>query len=598
MAGATGNLNCCTSPAPPSPPVGFAIDLTKHEPLVHHWERCVGSGHGALTLREDWRKHVRMARQDLGIERVRFHGILDDDMSVSFSETETGFVNIDSTCDFLVANNMSMVMELGFMPRWLARDKTGFDCTHTINHYVGCSDPPTDYQLWGDLIYKLGTHLVERYGEAAIAERWAFEVWNEPGGGMDWLGTIQEYFQLYAHAARALKRVSPKLLVGGPAGEIGVAQALIAWCKNESVPIDFISTHVYSGGTSNVNNAGTIVQHMATAKPMAMEAGLFHIESEWGGSYKPGRSGNGTGGSMNPNTLPVSSWDGGVWRGEQQDTYETASFILSVILQSHEAGLTWGQHEATSFWDLTDVFEESGFPTQNSSFNGNFGLINVYGIPKPSYRAFQLLHELGDELLLANRTGGGNPNTPSDCAASVGVLASRSNASCLTVLVFSQATLGRPISPSCVVNITVNGGGDGGGDPPPHATAATTLQGTIRRIDETHTAPKAAWLAMGMPQWPSQAQNRELFEASIMQRSKLPITQSGSGVLSFNIDVAANSVVAVQIPLGGDLDLIEAEKQRLQRAVLVAAEGEAVQVAAKIAVLKAAIAAAPIQLEL
>lgn len=116
-------------------------------------------------------QHVAMAHKDLGIERVRFHGILDDDMSVSFGEcgfvtfdtatmphvflphftlhitlqapNETGFVNIDSTCDFLIRNNMSMIMELGFMPRWLARNKTGtepkggdgpYSCRHTINH--------------------------------------------------------------------------------------------------------------------------------------------------------------------------------------------------------------------------------------------------------------------------------------------------------------------------------------------------------------------------------------------------------------------------------------------------------------------------------
>ena len=46
-------------------------------------------GHGALTMREDWRQHVAMAHRDLGIQRVRFHGILDDDMSVSFSANET-----------------------------------------------------------------------------------------------------------------------------------------------------------------------------------------------------------------------------------------------------------------------------------------------------------------------------------------------------------------------------------------------------------------------------------------------------------------------------------------------------------------------------
>jgi hypothetical protein len=109
-----GSLAAGPPPPPPHHDVHVDIDMdAKAQPFPHHFERCVGSGHGALTMREDWRQHVAMARRDLGIERVRFHGILDDDMSVSFSANETGFVNIDSTCDFLVSHNMSMVMELG-----------------------------------------------------------------------------------------------------------------------------------------------------------------------------------------------------------------------------------------------------------------------------------------------------------------------------------------------------------------------------------------------------------------------------------------------------------------------------------------------------
>ena len=44
--------------------------------------------------------------------------------------------------------------------------------------YIGCSDPPYDFGLWGDLIFKLGTHLVARYGIEEMAERWSFEVSN------------------------------------------------------------------------------------------------------------------------------------------------------------------------------------------------------------------------------------------------------------------------------------------------------------------------------------------------------------------------------------------------------------------------------------
>ena len=46
----------------------------------------------------------------------------------------------------------------------------------------------------------------------------------------------------------------------------------------------------------------------------------------------------------------------------------------------------------------------------------------------------------------------------------------------------------------------------------------SAVLGTIRRIDRDHTAPKAAWMAMGMPQWPTPKQNQEIFSASIMRK--------------------------------------------------------------------------------
>jgi len=51
--------------------------------LEHLWSKCIGSGHAALTLREDWRAQVRQARREIGVEAVRFHGVLDDEMSTS-----------------------------------------------------------------------------------------------------------------------------------------------------------------------------------------------------------------------------------------------------------------------------------------------------------------------------------------------------------------------------------------------------------------------------------------------------------------------------------------------------------------------------------
>ena len=99
---------------------------------------------------------------------------------------------------------------------------------------------------------------MERYGIDEIAQ-WPFEVWNEPNTMPTgfWGGTQAEYFELYRQAALALKRVSPRLRVGGPATCAGAAWIadLKAFCTKEGVPLDFITTHTYTGANDHINDA-------------------------------------------------------------------------------------------------------------------------------------------------------------------------------------------------------------------------------------------------------------------------------------------------------------------------------------------------------
>ena len=55
---------------------------------------------------------------------------------------------------------------------------------------------------------------------------------------------------------------------------------------------------------------------------------------------------------------------------------------------------------AVRYWAISDVFEESFFPVHNESFHGMFGLINLHGVPNPSYRAYQVRHSTAHAVLL------------------------------------------------------------------------------------------------------------------------------------------------------------------------------------------------------
>ena len=58
--------------------------------FTHKWKRSFGSGHAALTLREDWREHLSRAVTEIGLAGVRYHGIFDDDMGPVVTIDEQG----------------------------------------------------------------------------------------------------------------------------------------------------------------------------------------------------------------------------------------------------------------------------------------------------------------------------------------------------------------------------------------------------------------------------------------------------------------------------------------------------------------------------
>ena len=135
---------------------------------------------------------------------------------------------------------------MSFMPRALAQSLK----PHAF-WYHPLPSPPKDYAKWEELVYNFAKHLVDRYGVNEVSQ-WYFEVWNEPNIDF-WTGEPKQatYFELYDHAARAIKRADPRLRVGGPAtAQAAWIPEMIAHSVEARVPLDFVSTHVYGNDLS------------------------------------------------------------------------------------------------------------------------------------------------------------------------------------------------------------------------------------------------------------------------------------------------------------------------------------------------------------
>lgn len=431
--------------------------------LPHIWEECVGSDRAAMTLRESWRQDIDRARRETGIKRVRCHGILNDELGV-FTKTiqhragTPNFRNVAEVYDGLVERGMAPFVELGFMPSELASGKA------TFGFYNGNITPPKSFEAWGAFIREFGVFLVDRYGIDAVAQ-WPIEVWNEPDLPFFWTAKQPEYFQLYKAAAVALKSISPRLQVGGPAtsGSVWVPEFL-DFCASDNVPVDFISTHMYAGDNPEKTfGAGTKIG-LNDVIPEAVSRARAKI----------------TASKFPKLPLYLNEWS--------SDSPAMIAHVLKGCL---------GHAQMMSHWVLSGSYEELGVPDYLLA-EGSMGFAQlIRGIPRPSYNTYRLLHALGDRQL----------------AAEGPALASRRKDGSFAALVWNLAEAAQPGGiPGAVRQRKVIGNRQNIAVTLPDMRPGQQLK--VRFVDQERGSPFPAWRAMGSPKIPTMAQIAQLRQAA------------------------------------------------------------------------------------
>ena len=463
-----------------------------------------------MGTRSDWREQLEKSHRELGFQYVRFHGLLDDAMSVCVRESDNStedtegklrysFFNIDSIFDFLLRIGMKPFIELSFMPSALASGTT------TCFHYKANITPPADYQQWEVLVRALAQHLVDRYGLTEVRS-WFFEIWNEPNLKFFWAGSQEDYFKLYEHSVRAIKSVDTQLRVGGPATSVNAwIPEMLDFCRSAGVPLDFVSTH-----------------HYPTDDPLWRHSGLTEEEiteqfaPEWG-KYERGilrkmtEKARAQAGSL---PLYYTEWNTSAMLPDNiHDEPYSAAMVAKTIADND------GLVEGYSFWTFSDIFEEHA--QFAAPFHGGYGLQNIYGIPKPTYRLFEMLHDTG---YLRLPVVGGDGST-------VEILAVRDHSE-LSLLAYNHNV---PAAEICIEEISI------------------TLKGilpkspvSIARIDQDNANPKKKWIELGCPEYPTPSEQVEMEHASRVLSHELDCEITKEGI-TLNFLLPPHGVALIKI---------------------------------------------------
>ena len=346
---------------------------------------CVGTGRLDLALHEEYQQQLALAQSQCHFRMIRGHGLFSDQLGIlqriprpdGTFRAQYCFTYLDLVMDSFLRQGLKPFLELGFMPEALT------DSKNTLFYWKAHTAPPRDMGEWTALVQATLRHLCDRYGEAEVGT-WLCEIWNEPNLAGFWENADKPaYLALYRATVQAVKEAVPAMKVGGPAicGGEGSQQWIrdfLAFCRDNALPVDFVTRHAYMGNTPE-HRERYLYHSMRTVESLMDEMresrdiidsfpeyrGMPLYITEFNTSYNP--------------FCPI------------HDTNYNAALCAALLARLGDVA------DGYSYWTFGDVFEEQGIPPR--PFHGGFGLVANGLIPKPTLWSFAFFAQLKGEAV-------------------------------------------------------------------------------------------------------------------------------------------------------------------------------------------------------
>jgi xylan 1,4-beta-xylosidase len=420
---------------------------------------------------------------------------------------------LDQIFDAYYQAGVRPMVELGFMPQDLASGTGPYEVPYPKTLDGTVQSTPKDFALWGDLVFHVTQHLVQRYGAAEVAT-WYFEVWNEPDISY-WHGTPEQYLKLYDYSVANVRKALPTAKVGGPGATgpgskraIDFLTNFLNHCANDTnsvdgkpIPLDFISFHP-KGSPRLIPATADVPQHVRMGISNELNAAANGFKVVAGSKFK-----------RTPIILSEADPEGcaacsarenpanGYRNGPLYATY-TAAAMKSLIDLADEAGVNLLGMVTWSFeFEGKDYFE--GFRT-----------LATNGVDKPVLNVFRMAGLLGGERVAVSSPGG--------------ILADDMRRNGVRTLPDIDAFATRAAT-SAAIMVWNYHDDDLDASAQPTALAISSIPDPIHKVlveeflvDQNHSNAFSAWKSMGSPQHPTPEQDSALVASGGLQEAASP----------------------------------------------------------------------------
>jgi len=446
------------------------------------------------------------------------------------------FTIVDQTYDAIVGAGHHVLVELAFTPRDLLPEESAdlvVESSPTVysNYEAGAwAYPPRDYQRWGGLVAAHARHCLERYGAEEVGT-WLWELWNEPDI-FYWRGTPEQFYELYAVTARAVRSVLPGAAVGGPAvtgGGVDFLRGFLQHTSSHATPLDFVSFHTKGSAFTpwrvyGPTGAPAPEQQSPSSTKMLFEIRrLLRVVAEFE-QYRD---------------LPavVDECDAGV--PAHHGVYDNANFafqnteyhpVFQVKLVKKILDL-----DALETVTVTQATSWSFYIEGERLFEGTRAFLTARGIEKPLLNAYRMLALLGSRRVAASSSAGWPVTALDDVGGAsmpeeVDVLASRDDDGTVAVLVWRHTDDQYRIDDAeTAVQLDLTG----------LDRADYTVQ--HHRVDAAHSNAHTVWQAQGAPQDPTEVQVAAI-------RARQGLEALGPATTLSPLDGAATVEVSLPLP--------------------------------------------------